>query len=343
MIIISKDSLADIKSVCSIAKDKAQLEITQNVLIESTSDKLRLTTTNLEVEVTRCIDAKIESGFSATVNAKKFSQSVAACGKDIKIELLAEGAVQIKSGRKRFKLPSKPAEDFPVFPVMESTQKLDVDALDFANLAKAVMFASAVDDVRYVMNGVYIGKHVVATNGHRMSWLNIGGGFDCEAIIPRDSVAAMPEIGGEVYCSYNALSLEYENMTFKTKLVDGKYPSYERLFQDKNKNLTVEKSELIDAIKSAMITANDKSRAVVFNFNPQESTVQSKSGTGHDSEIGFICDCPEEFEIAINSDYLLAAVDACDSEQVEIYYEDSQRPIYIPGNQVNSIVMPVRL
>ena len=341
MITISKNNLDEIKQVCSIAKTKSPLEILQNVMIDAVANQLHLTASNLEIEITRSIEAQTDSEFKTTVNAQKFNQAIAACGEEIKIEQV-DGALQIKSGRKRFKLPTIEADNFPALPEFKEMQTLDIDSLELAQLTKAVAFASAVNDVRFILNGVYVGQHIVGTDGHRMSWIDAN--LDCDLIIPRESVNAMPEIGGgKVYYNNNILALEFNDMQFKMKLIDGKFVTYQRLIPEYDKSIAVNKSELIDSIKSAMITANEKSRAVLFKFGASESTVKSKSGTGHDSEIGFEADCAEEIEMAINSDYLLAAVNNAESESLQIQYKDEKSPVFIAGEIVNSLVMPVRL
>ena len=340
MITINKNNLDEIKHVCSIAKTKAPIEALQNVKLTATDDSLTLKASDLNIEITRAIEADVKSDFETTVNAQKFAQSVAACGSQITIDMLT-GAIQIKSGRKRFKLPTLSAEMFPEFPKSEELDQLDIDSIELAQLTKAVLFASGVNDVRYILNGVFVGAHIVGTDGHRMSWIK--SDLDCSLILPRDSVNAMPEIGGgKVYYNQNILCVEYDDLIFKTKLIDGKYVSYERLIPSYDKSIAVNKTEFIDSIKSAMITANEKSRAVIFEFC-DESTVRSKSGTGHDSSIGFESDCAESIELAINSDYLLAAVNNAESEDLKIQYKDGTSPVFIEGEIVNSLVMPVRV
>lgn len=340
MITINKNNLDEIKHVCSVAKSKSPIEALQNVKLTAEFDSLTLKASDMNIEITRSFSADIDQEFETTVNAQKFSQSIAACGEQIKVEFLGD-SLQIKSGRKRFKLPALSADAFPEFPEPGDLSEIKIDSIELAQLSKSVLFASGINDVRYVLNGVFIGNHIVGTDGHRMSWID--SGLDCNLIIPRDSVNLIPEIsGGKVYFNQNVLCIEFDNLMFKTKLVDGKYVSYERLIPSYTKSISVNKTEFIDSIKSAMITANEKSRAVIFSFG-DESTVRSKSGSGHDSVIGFESDCSECFEVAVNSDYILAAISNSESEEVKIQYKDETSPLFIGGEIINSIVMPVRV
>lgn len=319
MFTIKKDQIEAVMQVCKTAATRHANQAFECVLIEADADGVSLTGGDGVVEINRALVADVESGFKIAVNAQKFMQAVKACGD---ATVILKDQLTIKSGRRRFKLHTVDAEAYPAYPRANNDNKMNIAPQTLIETIKLVSFASAKNDVRHVLNGVFIGKHATATNGHRMAVADLG--LKKDAIVSIEAVNKIPlDITGDVYLSDNVLSIVSGTYSFKCKLIDGKYVDYERVIPNEfTKEVTVDKSSFIDAIKAAQINAPESGN-VVFHFC-SESTIKSRSGKQEDAIIDFDCVTNSDFEMSFNSSYLLNALSVLDLDIVKMQFNDGQ-------------------
>lgn len=334
MITIDKCHGEAIKQVCQAASSRSTIQAFENVMIKSIKDGIEMKAGDSLIEITRTIPAAVESGFETTVNAAKFLQAFTACGGDV--TLICKDDLTVKSGRRKFNLPIISVESYPAYPEMGDSERIDCDGI--VKKIKAASWASAKDDVRHVFNGVFIGEHAVATNGHKMAMVNLG--LNRKAIVPINSIQKMPDIDGIIMISDSIFCIKGDDLTFKTKLIDGQFPDYTRAIPKTNKTVTVKTADFIDAVKAAAITANSKFKTVIFRFG-KESTVESLSQDKRESSlIGFDCDTSDDFDFAVNSAYLIEAASSLSSESLEIKFSDMQ--MMIESDDHKAIISAVR-
>ncbi len=339
MITISKKYKEEIKQVCNAASNKSHIQALENIYISASVDGIViLKAGDSLVEFTRMIVAdKFESGFTTTVNATKFMQSFNACSGDV--EIIVKEDMIIKSGRRKFTLPIISADAYPAYPEMDECKT--IECANLIDKIKQVSWASAQDDVRYQLNGVYVGNHAVSTNGHKLSLIDLG--VDTNLIIPIESIKKLPPIENyTVTSSDNILSIRNDDLEFKTKLVDANFPDYKRVMQTPDKYLTVNSIDFIDAVKASSVLADSKSKTVIFTFG-QDSKVESASGDKRESSsIGFDCDSEhDEFQFACNSSYLLELLNTVSSETLIIGFTDQQ--MIISQDDQTSLIMRVKI
>ena len=339
MITISKKYKEEIKQVCSAASNKSHIQALENIYISASPDGIViLKAGDSLVEITRMIVAdNFESGFTTTVNATKFIQSFNACSGDV--DIIVKDDMVIKSGRRKFTLPTVSADAYPSYPEMDECKTIECD--NFIEKIKTVAWASAQDDARYQLNGIYVGNHAVATNGHKMSMIKLDA--ETSIIIPIESIKKLPIIDSyTVSYSENVISIRTDDMEFKTKLVDANFPDYNRVIQSPNKYVTVNSVDFIDAVKASSVLADSKSKTVIFTFGG-ESKVESASGDKRESSsIGFDCDSEhDEFQFACNSSYLLDLLSSVSSDVLNIGFTDQQ--MIITQNDQTSLIMRVKI
>ena len=336
MFTLTKDHIEYVKQVCKTAATRHANQAFECVLIEcdSTRNEVKLTGGDGIVEIVRVLSADVETDFSTAVNAVKFMQSVDACKSPTGI---LKDQLIVKHGRRQFKIQTVSAEAYPAYPKSVDDHKIDgVTPSNLIDTIKAVSFAAAKNDVRHMLNGVFIGGHAVATNGHRMCVIDLG--LSKNAIVSIEAVNKIPlDISGTVFLSDNVMSIIDESYEFKCKLIDGKYIGYERAIpQSSVNNVSVERADFIDAIKAAQINAPDSGN-VIFHFC-DESTIRSRSGRNEDAKIGFDCETSADFEMSFNSSYLIDALKVIKSESVELLFTDSQM-YFREGGILNVISM----
>lgn len=341
MITIQKEQIELLKDVLKLPKPKMPIPIMSNALIEVSGGVMTVKTSDSNVELTQKLPVDADSDLRTTANASKILQIISGCKADVKIDF-KDGELIIKSGRKRFKLPTLNADDYPEFPAKEDMRLIEISSMDLAQSVKSVLYSAGINDARYMLNGVAIAhKKIQATDGYRGAWID--SDVDCDIIIPRDSVAFIPELDdGEVSENGNIICVAFDDYEFKTKLIDSKAPDISAVVSRHSfeKSLSVKREEFTDAIKSALITADSKQKKIILNFG-KTSNVKAEADK-QQSEIEFDCEINEDFEIAVNAQYLLESLSSVQTDVVEISYSDASGPLQI-NDSVNSIIMPVKI
>lgn len=319
MITITKKHAETIKKVCSIASSRNPIAIFENVLLQADNNSLKLTASDSVIECTSTIDCEVKSPFTTTVNAAKFMQSFNACKGDVVVSVKDD--MQIKSGRSKFTLPILSGDDYPLFEASKDAESITDDINAILGKVKKVSFASGKDDVRYYLNGVYIGADVVATNGHMAAVISSDVELKSSLIVPISSIPKLPLTANKMVFDSNCLTIQSDNFTFKTKLIDGKFPDYKRIQVQPNHTATVNRFDLIESIKACSITANDF-KCVTMSFSDNELTLES----GRQKESTIIkldAKHDNDFVFNVNSDYLINSLSCLSDDLVTIGFSNA--------------------
>lgn len=329
--ILKKDEQI-IKQVAKLAASKSSMQSLENILVRA-HDKLFLTSGDGSIEITAVIDAAIEQECEFTVNANRFLSVLTSCGFDCNV-IMKQDAIQIKSGKKKFNLSTLDADVYPEYSDKGDESKLNINASDLISSAKSVSIGCAVGDTRYMLNGVYVGDSIVATDGHRL--IKVSEGLDCELIIPVENVKKLPDFNGDVYASSSTIKFKNDNMTIKSKLIDAKYVDYDRAIGRQDKTVVTNAEKLIDAVKSAMITSSLSTGSVELNFG-DKSFVKS-NGSKADESVIEIDAQGDSIKFSANGKYILDALSFY-SGDIEIGFNDKQ--MIINDNVITNVVMAV--
>jgi DNA polymerase III subunit beta len=350
--------------VSSVVEKRQTLPILSNLFLRVENGTLTLTGTDLEVEISFQIDAiKGEDG-SCTVTARKFHDICRALPDNAVLKLRVDGkGAHIQSGRSRFKLQTLPAEDFPSLDTREWEERLKVSERELKRLLEATAFSMAQQDVRYFLNGVLVDvrddvMRAVATDGHRLAKSETrlsGGKYKArQAIVPRKAVQEMLRFLEDedrelvLEMNPNHIRLHSHSSTLTTKLIDGRFPDYETVMaQVLSVSLVVDRHELADVLNRTAILTNEKFRGIRVHLGSNLFTV-----TAHNPDQEEATDeIPVEYEgteldIGFNVNYLLDALKAIDSTNVEVRLQDTGSGCILrePGNEDTLyLVMPMRL
>ena len=249
--------LAVLQSVAGIVERRHTLPILANVLIRKTGNALQLTTSDLEIQIRTTAElGGVTGDFTTTVGARKLIDILKNMPGDQTVSLeSAQSKLILKGGKSRFTLQSLPAEDFPL--VQESAAFGPVFAVPqktLKDLLGQVSFAMAVQDIRYYLNGILFvaeGKQLslVATDGHRLAFASATLDVEVpkqEVILPRKTVIELQRLlsdaGGEnqphieMQFANNQAKFTFGGMEFVTKLVEGKFPDYNRVIPRNHTN-----------------------------------------------------------------------------------------------------------
>jgi DNA polymerase-3 subunit beta len=363
-----RDSLlTPLQSVSGIVEKRHTLPILSNVLLEKKGGKLTFLATDIEIQVTTSAEVAEGDGDGAvTVGARKLQDILHSLPGDSEITLnLEDKGLQVKAGKSRFKLQTLPAEDFPRMAVSDSEpQKIEVTQKLFRRLLTQTQFAMAAQDVRYYLNGLLLlvdgdELRAVATDGHRLAYTSTIIGENValpkqEFILPRKTVLELSRLLSDsddpvsIEMMSNQIRFEFGNIVLVSKLIDGKFPDYERVIPANLKNQVVlNRATLLQSMSRAKILTNEKFRGVRLIVEGGSLKIVAANAEHEEAQEEIEIDYSgDAIDVGFNVDYLLDVLNNASSELVEWGFNDanSSALLTLPGNdRFKYVVMPMRI
>jgi DNA polymerase-3 subunit beta len=357
--------LAPLQSVSGIVERRHTLPILSNVLLEKKGDQLTLLATDIEIQITTSTTCTGGEGDGAvTVGARKLQEILRSLPDSTEITVnLEDKRLQVKGGKSRFNLQTLPADDFPRMTLNEGdTKQFTISQKAFRQLIAKTQYGMAAQDVRYYLNGLLLlveGKELraVATDGHRLAYASVEIETELprqEMILPRKTVLELNRLlvdsddALNITLSSNQVRFAFGNIVLVSKLIDGKFPDYERVIPPSLRNhMTVGRQMLMQAMQRAAILTNEKFRGVrvvlgemslkLIAANAEQEEAQEEievQYTGEPIDVGF------------NVGYLLDVLNNVHSDEIQWSFNDanSSALITVPGNdRFKYVVMPMRI
>ena len=359
--------LAPLQSVSGIVEKRHTLPILSNVLLEKKGDKLTLLATDIEIQITTSTSsASVEGDGAVTVGARKLQDILRSLPDSAEVSLnLDDKRLQVRAGKSRFTLQTLPAEDFPRMIISEGDSlKIAVTQKQFRQLLGQTQFSMAAQDVRYYLNGLLLlleGSELraVATDGHRLAYASMPLDAEVSAtrqelILPRKTVLELNRLLGDndeplnIELTSNQIRFQFGHINLVSKLIDGKFPDYERVIPATLKNIvSLNRTELLQSMVRAAILTNEKFRGVRLVLTNGSLKIMAANAEQEEAQ--------EEIEVAYNGDaidvgfnvsYLLDVLNNTSVETVEWGFNDanSSALLTIPGNdRFKYVVMPMRI
>ncbi|MFT3818614.1 MAG: DNA polymerase III subunit beta [Rubrivivax sp.] len=355
-----------LQSVAGIVERRHTLPILANVLLRKNDSLVELTTSDLEIQVRTQAELGGDSGsFSATVGARKLIDILRALPADQVVTLsAAQNKLTLQAGKSRFTLQTLPAEDFPlVNEAADFGPAFGVPQKVLKDLINQVHFAMAVHDIRYYLNGIlFIAEGrtltLVATDGHRLGLAQATLETDVpskqEVILPRKTVLELQRLLKdedtpiEMRFAGNQARFSFSGMEFVTKLVEGKFPDYNRVIPKNHRNsVTLGRVPLLGCLQRAAILTSEKFKGVRVNIEPGVLRIASSNAEQEEAKEELEIDYSgDAIDIGFNVTYLIDVLANVSQEMVKIELQDSSASALLtvperPGFKY--VVMPMRI
>jgi DNA polymerase-3 subunit beta len=356
--------LKPLAQVVNVVERRQTLPVLANLLVRVQDGQLSLTGTDLEVEmVARAAVDDAQDG-ETTIPARKLFEIVRALPDGSKVTVSQAGdKVSVQAGRSRFSLASLPANDFPSVDEVEATERVSVPEAALKELIERTAFAMAQQDVRYYLNGLLFdlrdaALRCVATDGHRLalceSGLETGGGNKRQIIVPRKGVQELQRLleGGdrilELELGRNHIRVKRDDVTFTSKLIDGKFPDYEAVIPiGADREVKIDREVLRAALQRASILSNEKYRGVRVEVSPGQLRISAHNPEQEEAQEEVEADTRvDALAIGFNVNYLLDALGALRDEYVVLQLRDANSSALVRGadsQHARHVVMPLRL
>lgn len=363
---ISREALLKpLQLVAGVVERRQTLPVLSNVLLSVQGQQLSLTGTDLEVELVGRV--QLEEAAQAgeiTVPARKLMDICKSLPSDAQIDIrLEEQKLWIKSGRSRFTLSTLPANDFPSAEDGQGSLTFHVPQATVRRLIERSSFAMAQQDVRYYLNGMLLEVSTgqirsVATDGHRLAMCTMNADIAQterhQVIVPRKGILELARLltdqDGQVsiVLGQHHIRANTGDFTFTSKLVDGKFPDYERVLPRGGDKLVVgDRQALREAFSRTAILSNEKYRGIRLMLEAGLLKIQANNPEQEEAEEEVVVDYHgESLEIGFNVSYLLDVLGVMTDEQVRLTLADANSSALLQeaGNDDSAyVVMPMRL
>ncbi len=359
------DLLSVLQQVINVVERRQTLPILSYFLFQVSENMISISGTDMELEITATLSIKIDSRGAFTVPARKFFDIVKYLDDDanVYIEQINENII-IKSGQSEFRLLSLPADTYPIISPSISLQTLSMEIKALKSLIAKTAFCMANQDVRYYLNGMLFEKcnsdfKVVCTDGHRLAidiWPleSQSEVTNFQIIIPRKTVlevnrllTAKDDIVG-LEITANHIRFFFENLSLTSKLIDGRFPDYERVIpHELSKSIQIAREDLLSSLLRISVLSNEKYKGVKFSFTENRLTLSSHNPDQERAEELLELDYSyHEICIGFNVSYLIEILQNLSSSDITIEFENENSSIVIYANNDEScryVVMPMRL
>lgn len=349
-----------------IVERRQTLPILANVLLRSTESGLTLVTTDLEMEIRGSVEGVVIQAGEATVPARKVLDIVRNLpeGSEIRLKVTGE-RFQLTSGRGRYVLGTLPASDYPLMQPDAESRTFAVEEGSLRRLLEKTWFAMAQQDVRYYLNGLLLefdkeGIRGVATDGHRLARfdLHMDLGWQGEerlsVIVPYKTVMELRRQcsqGSEtvrVFVGEKAIRFELGGLVTTSKLIDGRFPDYERVIGIQlGRSAVLDRERLRGALMRAAVLSNERYRGIRMEFEPEVLRLQAHNPEQEVAEEEIDVNLEgESVTLGFNVGYLADVLGAVEGSEVEVRFDDGNCSSIWRGAGVideTFVVMPMRL
>lgn len=369
-----RDSLlAPLQAVVGIVEKRHTLPILSNVLLEKDGEAMTLLATDIEMQIRASAHTVGSEAAAITVAARKLQEILQSLPESAEITLtLDDKRLIMLAGKSRFSLQTLPAEDFPrMSEAAPALATLRISEQRMKRLIARVQYAMASQDIRYYLNGMLLALHdhelrLVATDGHRLAYVTeplapeeieyhgSGEAARLEAILPRKTVLELSrqlndEEGRlEIALSQTQAKFSFANVEFLSKLIDGKFPDYERVIpQHHHRVVKMAREDFQHALQRAAILTNEKFRGVRLTLSSGSLKITSTNAENEEAQEEIDVDYGgEALEVGFNVKYLLDVLANVAAPRIEMRLLDanSSALIAIPeDDRFKYVVMPMRI
>ena len=355
-----------------VVEKRSTIPILSNVLLKAADGRLQIAATDLDVTILSSCAAKVTTAGGVTIEAKRLFDIVRSMpDEEVRVQMQENNQMLIESGTAKFRLLGLPAEDYPTLPTVNVSEAYTIALDELKTMVAKVKFAITHEETRFQLNGALLKiqptkMEMVATDGHRMALINFPQGTtgakkgtDLTILIPRKALDEILRLesgeDGNVRfgVSDNQLFFEAGERRLLARMIDVNFPNYmEVIARDNDRRVMVDRERLLSTIRRISLVANERTRAVRFDFAPGKLTVSSTNPELGDARETVPVDyAGNPFFVGLNAAYVTDFLSAVDTPSVSLDLKDeNSQCIGRPSTNAEDlpyeylyVVMPMRL
>ncbi len=353
--------------VSSIVDTRSTIPILSNIFIKCENNIIEIRSTDMDISIREFVSVDSSKNGEATVNSRILTDIIRKTKKNSIIKLKTEGSrLIIHSENSVFELNALSADDFPNFTLLDQSNSFNLSVEEIKRIFNKTKFAISSEETRYYLNGIYLHTialddqnilKAVATDGHRLAkteTLLKSKSIISGIILPRKFILQLDKILGDfegdikIVCTDTQVSFETETFIIISKLIDGKFPDYEKVIPLTNDKLLEIESELFfNAVDRVSTVNQDKTPTVKLAFDSNSVKIMATStdsNKGDEEVIASYSSSP--LEILFNSKYVLDLRDIIESPNIKLELLNQSSPVIVKDPEDKSsiyILMPMRV
>ena len=359
-----EDLLIPLQKIIGAVEKRQTMPALSNILVKADKNKISLTATDLEIELVTTFGMIADETGETTLPARKLLDICKALPDESNISITVDSdKAMVKSGRSRFSLSTLPASDFPSLDSINSIAEFELPQKTLKELIDKTSFAMALQDVRYYLNGLLLEVNngmlrAIATDGHRLAYCEKQADCDLaeikQVIVPRKGIQELVRLLDDseeplkVMIGSNHIRIEVGDIRFTSKLIDGRFPDYNRVIpEDGGNHIVAERDNLRQALVRASILSNEKYRGIRLIAEQDVLELQAQNPDQEEADVEVEVDYTgDPLEIGFNVNYLLDVLNVTDAGTVQAALRDSNSSCLLTYPDLPDckyVIMPMRL
>ena len=340
---------------------RTTMNILECILIDATTDIIRLTANDMELGIQTDIEGEILERGMIAIDAKIFSEIVRKLpDNDVIIETNENLQTTIVCEKAKFDISGKPGEEFSYLPVIEKEDSIEISQFTLKEVIRQTIFSIADTESNKLMTGELFEikdnmLRVVSLDGHRISIRKIelkDQVNDKKLVVPGKTLIEVSkilsgELESQVYISYtnNHIVFEFDNTIVVSRLIEGEYFKIDQMLSsDYDTKVKINKKELLSCIDRAtlLVKEGDK-KPIIINIGDEVMELKIKSQIGSMNEEIVINKEGKDLLIGFNPKFLIDALRVIDEEEVTLYLMNAKAPCFIKDDKESYIylILPV--
>ena len=358
---LKSDLVKGVSIVSKAVPTKTTMPILECILIDATTDIIKLTANDMELGIETIVEGEIIEKGKVAIDAKIFSEIVRKLpDNDITIETDDNYTSTITCEKSKFNIAGKSGDDFSYLPVIIKEKSISLSQFTLKETINQTIFCTSPNDNNKMMTGELFEVKdnvlkVVGLDGHRIAIRNInlsGNADDVKVVVPGKTLNEISKILSSdaesvvnIYFTNNHILFEFDNTMVVSRLIEGEYFKINQMLSsDYETKVVINKKEFLDSIDRAnlLIREGDK-KPIIINITDGSLEVKVQSAIGSLNEDIDINKEGKDIMIGFNPKFLIDALRVIDDETVDIYLVNPKAPCFIRDKEENYIylILPV--
>jgi DNA polymerase III subunit beta len=349
-----------LNTVARVANSRNPLPILSNVLLKTENNRLSIAATNLDIGITHFIGSKIQSEGAITVPARLMQDFVSSLPDSVLNLELTDNKLHIATDQYQSTINGIVADDFPVMPAIKEGVSWKSPAGEFKKALSRTVFSASADDARPVLNGVYFHSSggravVVATDSYRLAENKLGKvsktiNFLVPANAAQDLLRIISDTDKEVSVTHDDQQVLFNvgDISLVARLIEGNYPDYRKLIPTKFTTVAkMTKADFLNITKVSSLFARESAGSITIKASKEDSTVSINAIASQlgENTAKAGAKITGGGEITLNSRYLIEALNAFSSSEIEFCFNGKLEPIILRSPAEPDylhLIMPLR-
>jgi DNA polymerase-3 subunit beta len=295
-VVSSTELLSHLSALSKVISSKSTMPILDNFLFQLSETELTITASDLESTLITSMELdNIEGEGNIAIPAKLIIDSLKEFpeqpltfhidGDSFNIEILSDNG--------KFSIMGQNAEDFPAQPILdaEATSSINVNHILLQKGIEKTLFATADDELRPVMNGIFIEltpdyMSFVASDAHKLvryRRTDAKAEFESSFILAKKPAGLLrnllPKEEFDVKVEFDDKNafVTLSNYKLICRLVEGNYPSYNSVIPTNNPNkMNIDRLNFLNTVKRVSVFSNQASNLIKLNINDNQLVVSAQ-------------------------------------------------------------------